>query len=224
MDRRARARELAEEYLNRGDPKGWFEHLYREAEEGNATVPWADCRPNPGLLAFWERQTISSVGKTALTIGCGFGDDAEQLAAWGFQTTAFDVSESAIRSCRQRFPDSKVDYTTADLLRPPDDWIGLFDFVLEAYTLQVLPTYLREQAMQCISSLVRNGGQLLVIARGRDEQDPISQMPWPVTRCELDTFKHFGFEEISFEDYFDLESPPVRRFRGVYKKVSLGCL
>lgn len=219
MDR-ARARELAAKYVARGDHKGWFEQLYREAEEGKAAIPWADFRPNPNLIDFWKRNTASTVGKTALGIGCGLGDDAEQLAAWGFRTTAFDISESAIRACRERFSRSSVSYAVADLFNPPQEWIGAFDFALESYTLQVLPSHLRQQAIRCIADFVREGGHLLTITRGREEQDPIGRMPWPLTRREMDRFKICGLEEISFEDYFDLESPPVRRFRALYKRVS----
>src|ERR1700685_4501513 len=122
MSPRARARELAAESLAKGDPTGWFEQLYREAAEGVSVVPWADLRPNPNLIEFWSRQQIptsgKSEGKTALKIGCGLGDDAEQLAAWGFETTAFDISASAIRACNQRFP-SRVSFHVADILHPP---------------------------------------------------------------------------------------------------------
>lgn len=218
MDR-ARARELAAEYVARGDHKGWFEQLYREAKEGKAGVPWADYRPNPNLIDFWERNTISAAGNTALVVGCGLGDDAEQLAAWGFHTVAFDISESAIRGCRERFSRSSVNYETADLFSAPREWAGAFDFVLESYTLQVLPERLRMRAMRCIATLVRDGGHLLVIARGREEEDPAGKMPWPLTHCELNTFRNCGLEEISFEDYYDCESPPVRRFRALYARI-----
>src|SRR4051794_2481831 len=105
---RKRAWELAEQYLAKGDPTGWFEQLYREAESGQSTIPWADRGPNADLVEFWERQGFSTQGKTALTIGCGLGDDAEQLASWGFDTTAFDIAESAVRACQTRFPATKV--------------------------------------------------------------------------------------------------------------------
>ncbi len=49
---RTRARELAAEFYLKGDPTGWFEPLYREAEAGKSTVPWADLCPNPHLLGF----------------------------------------------------------------------------------------------------------------------------------------------------------------------------
>ena len=81
METRARARELAAEYLAKGEPTGWFEQLYREAEKGAARIPWADLSPNPNLLAFWAKHPIAGAGKRAINIGCGLGDDAEQLAA-----------------------------------------------------------------------------------------------------------------------------------------------
>ena len=107
MKDRARARALAAESLAKGDPTGWFERLYQEAEAGKADISWADLEPNPGLLEFWKAYPLPTAGKTALVIGCGFGDDSEQLAERGFTTTAFDVSTSAIQRCRQRFPSSR---------------------------------------------------------------------------------------------------------------------
>ncbi len=165
MTDRTRARELAAEFLARGDPTGWFEPLYKEAELGAGTVPWAELQPNPNLLQFWKEHRFSSFGKSALKIGCGLGDDAEQLAEWEFATTAFDISESAIRGCRRRFPRSKVQYVTADLLDAPAAWVHGFDFVLESYTLQVLPPELRARAMERVAGFVAEGGKLLAIAR-----------------------------------------------------------
>lgn len=219
-DKRARARQLAAEYAGRGDHTGWFEQLYQEAERGSAKIPWADLQPNPSLLSFRERHAFPVQG-AALKIGCGLGDDAEQLSRWGFETTAFDIAPSAIRQCQRRFPDSRVSYVVADLLSPPEEWRGRFDFVLESYTLQVLPAALRPAAIWHVASFVKPGGHLLVIARARDAADPPGQMPWPLTRDELSEFVRFGLEEQSFEDYVDGEQPPARRFRVYYRKESV---
>ncbi len=221
MEQRARARQLASEYLAKGDPTAWFEQLYREAEEGKSKIPWADYQPNPNLTGFWEAHAIPSAGKNAVTVGCGLGDDAEQIARWGFRTTAFDISQSAIQACKRRFPGSEVDYVAADLLGPPPQWIQHFDFVVESYTLQVLPQYLRRPAMKHLSDLVREQGYLLVVSRGREEHEPAGQMPWPLIRSELDSLEEFGLRTIEFEDYMDRESPPVRRFRGLYQKAEI---
>jgi hypothetical protein len=215
MENRGRARELASEYLAKGDATGWFEQLYQEAETGESVVPWADLQPNPNLVDFWSRCSIPG-SKTALVIGCGWGDDAEQLANWGFETTAFDISPAAIRACKRRFPQSRVQYETANLLCHPPQWIAGFDFVFESYTLQVLPRALRKEAMKSIACLIKAGGYLLVITRGRNAQEAEGSMPWPLTRDELAEFGAFGLREISFEDYMDQETPSVRRLRALY--------
>jgi len=215
---RKRARELAAEYLRKGDPTGWFELLYKEAEQGQNVVPWADRGANPGLLNFWGVNPQATHEKKALVIACGLGDDAEQLAAWGFDTTAFDISETAIRMARQRFPESKVTYAVADLFHPPPEWEQKFDFVFEANTVQALPVTLRAQAIQKIASFVGPGGKLLAIVRGREENEPLEELPWPLTRAEMNEFVSAGLTENSFEECFDKEDQPARRFRVLYSR------
>jgi ubiquinone/menaquinone biosynthesis C-methylase UbiE len=209
---RTRARELAAQSRLAGDPTGWFDQLYREQDEGKQVVPWADCGINPNL------PQLDGAGKRALIVGCGLGDDAEQFASWGFETTAFDVSPAAVRACKKRFPKTQVAYGTADLLHPPPEWTGKFDLVVEIYTLQVLPQELRPQAIRGLAGFAKKGGRVLLIARSRDEDEPEGQMPWPLTRRDLDEFTRLGLQEESFEDFLDRESPPVRRFRAVYLK------
>ena len=215
---RTRARQLASEYADKGDPTGWFEVLYKEAEEGRSVIPWADRGASPGLLEFSAQHPLAAAGKTALVIGCGLGDDAEQLAAWGFATTAFDISATAIRTARKRFPHSSVCYQAADLFQPPPEWQHAFDFVFEANTIQALPTTVRSEAVRRIAGFVRPGGSLLAIVRGREPDEPTGELPWPVTRAELDEFGRAGLREVSLENYFDSEDPPARRFRVLYAR------
>lgn len=218
MGDRTRARELAAEYIVKGDPTGWFEVLYQEAEEGKSIVPWADHGVNSGLIAFWRENPQATDGKKALVIACGLGDDAEQLATWGFETTAFDISETAIRTARKRFPESKVKSRVADLFHPPAEWEQGFDFVFEANTVQALPVKIRAEAIQRIAGFVRPGGKLLAIVRGRELDEPEGELPWPLTRAQMNEFVRAGLTEESFEEYFDNEEPPARRFRGFYKR------
>ncbi len=137
----------------------------------------------------------------ALKVGSGLGDDAEELTRRGCETTAFDISQSAVTRSRVRFPDSAVSYHVADLFSAPPDWQGKFNFVLESYTLQVLPTDLCVEVIQCIASFVAPGGTLLVITRGRDADESGGKMPWPLTKEEIAIFRTHGLKEISFEDY-----------------------
>jgi SAM-dependent methyltransferase len=209
---------LAAEYAGKGDPTGWFEALYKEAEAGKSIVPWADRGANSGLVEFWRANPQATDGKKALVIACGLGDDAEQLAEWGFETTAFDISETAIRTARKRFPKSGVKYSVADLFQPPAKWDRKFDFVFEANTVQALPASMRAQAIQNIAGFVGPGGKLLAIVRGREAHEPEGEMPWPLTRAELGEFVRAGLAEENFEEYFDNEDPPARRFRVIYAR------
>lgn len=156
-------------------------------------------------------------GKSALVTGCGLGDDAEQLAAWGFHTTAFDISDAAIRACQKRFPNSAVNYQVANLLEPPEDWRGRFDFVFELNTLQVLPAALRAQATKNIAGFLRPGGHLLVSALHREPSDPEGEMPWPLTRAEISAFTAYGLEEVLFDILADANEPDARRFRVLFR-------
>ncbi len=216
--KRAKAREIAKQYLDRGNSTEWFEALYSAANGDANIIPWADMAPNPNLVSWLNRQKMSGDGKSALKIGCGLGDDAEELARRGFDVVAFDISETAIKWCNDRFPDSQVKYVVKDLFESPASWNNKFDFVLECYTLQVLPPELRNKAVARIAGFVALGGTLLVICRGRDPEDDSNKMPWPLTKNELDAFKKHGLTEISFEDYMDQEDPPVRRFRIEYHR------
>jgi hypothetical protein len=90
--------------------------------------------------------------------------------------------------------------------------------VLESYTLQVLPPETRARAIPCLIDLLGDGGLLLIIARGRDEHESEGQMPWPLLRRELEEVTRLGMSQVLFEDYFDDEPVPVRRFRALFAK------
>jgi SAM-dependent methyltransferase len=195
-----------------------FESVYVQAQSDPAAISWADLVPNPNLVRWLDGNDVDGAVKQALVVGCGLGDDAEELARRGFETTAFDVSPTAIRWCRRRFPKSDVKYVAADLFRIPRAWGKSFDFVLESYTLQVLPEGLRRQAIPAIAALLAPGGTLLLVARGRDGDDPPGNSPWPLTREELGGFTSLGLVEQSFQDFMDDEVPPVRRFVITYRR------
>lgn len=160
---RTRAGQLAHEFAQRGDATGWFEALYAEAHFDSHAIPWADIVGNPNLLQWLERQNVQGYGQRALVVGCGLGDDAEVLARRGFEVVAFDIAPTAIDWCKKRFPVSPVVYVVADVLDTPTAWEGSFDFVVEAYTLQVLPPHVRKQAITGIAGMVAKKGTLLVI-------------------------------------------------------------
>ncbi len=210
---------IAKDYADRGDPNGWFEEFYAKAEGDIHKVYWADLKPNP-LLLDWiaERRNISD--QHAITIGCGLGDDAEALAQHGYQVTAFDISSSAIAMCQQRFPDSSVEYLVADLFDVPVKWKKGFNLVYECNTIQILKGPSRVQAVNAISDLVAQGGEVLVSCRSRETGDPTDTFPLALDRDEIDGFKRAGLFEAHFKAYDDDQEPPVPHFYAVYRRPS----
>ena len=99
------------------DPTGWFEHLYTQADEGRAAIPWD--LADPHFLLADRAHDLNGEGRNALVVGCGLGRDSEFIATRGYATTAFDIAPTAIATIHRRFPDSPVDYRVADLLSPP---------------------------------------------------------------------------------------------------------
>jgi SAM-dependent methyltransferase len=187
------ARRLAAASLAAGDATGWFDRLYA----AGVGVPWDRGAPHP-LLAGWAEARTLPHGR-ALVVGSGLGADAEFVAGLGLATTAFDISETAIRATRERFPNTAVDYQVADLLDPPAEWAGAFDFVLESYTVQALPEALRAQATAAVASFVAPGGTLLVIAAGREPGEHVQGPPWPLTRDEVEAFSGAALDLVALE-------------------------
>ncbi len=213
---RARVAALARRHLHAGDPLGWFEALYQAADGDAGEIPWADLRPNP-MLERWLAAR-PDLGGTALVVGCGLGDDAEALARAGWTVTAFDVSTTSIAWCRRRFAHSRVDYQVADLLQQPPAWRASFDLVAEIYTLQSLPPSMRPAAIDALIDALRVGGRLLVITRGRDDAATPSGPPWPVSVAELEQLTQRQLSLDRFEDFYDDEAPPQRRFVALYRR------
>lgn len=215
---RERARALARAHLGRGDPLGWFDALYAEADEDPSVVPWADLAPNPHLVRWLDGRSAPGPGARALAVGCGYGDDAEELARRGYETVAFDLSPIAIERCARRFPATSVCYACADLYAYPAEWERFFDLVVEAYTLQVLPPELRPAATARIASLVRPGGTLVVVSRLREPHESEGAMPWPLVRGEVLAFATDGLNLVEYAAFLDDERPPVRRALAAFRR------
>ncbi|MFC6706132.1 class I SAM-dependent methyltransferase [Flexivirga alba] len=170
--------------VNRGSPE-WYAQLYADARAGSSKVMWDHGEPTPYLLD-WLGERFAAGGRRgrAVVIGCAYGDDAEPVASYGFDVTAFDVSVTAVEIALTRNPGSAVDYRHADVVDLPSEWLGAFDLVIECTTLQSLPPELHEAAATSVASLCALDGEVLVIARCPSEVDPPGP-PWLLTEQEV---------------------------------------
>ncbi|MDY6897840.1 MAG: class I SAM-dependent methyltransferase [Cyanobacteriota bacterium] len=201
--------------------QNWFDNIYIKAKGDSNQVPWANMTANAYLKDWLNQHPQFGEGlvRKALVVGCGLGDDAELLAEKGFDVTAFDISSTAIDWCKQRFPDSSVNYVVADLfdLDSSHNWIKNFDFVFEARTIQSLPLKVREQVMEIIAQLVADEGTLLVVTVTRDTPEEPSGPPYPLSLAEVDYFQKLGLQEINRNSYSEKNSRFPKRLRIEYR-------
>jgi ubiquinone/menaquinone biosynthesis C-methylase UbiE len=154
--------------LAEGDPTGWFDRLYAAGSDGHVAMPWDRTEPHPLLVQWAQARDLAGVGRRAIVVGSGLGADAEHVANLGFDTVAFDISETAKRIARERFPRSAVHYVTADLLDLAEEWLRSFDLVVEIITVQALPDPPRRQAIVNVGRLVAPKGIEEIEAFGTD--------------------------------------------------------
>ena len=207
---RERLLKLSEAAETDGEPLRWFEELYAGANRNSNEIPWARMEPHPKMVE-WIANQPDVQGK-ALVIGCGLGDDAEWLSVAGFEVTAFDISESSIQWCKERFPSTAVDYIVADLLNPPEAWFNAFDLVVEIHILQAIPEEVRDPASAQIPGLLNSGGSLLCIGRLAGLQTPNeTPPPWPLSRTWLEG-RFSSLNPTSFQHFTYEESPSIDRY------------
>jgi 2-polyprenyl-3-methyl-5-hydroxy-6-metoxy-1,4-benzoquinol methylase len=97
----------------------------------------------------------------ALDVGCGEGADAHWLAARGWQVTAIDISEVALRRAAAMDVTGRVAWARANLNGAPPP-AGAFDLVSLQYF--PLPHQPHHTALRALLAAVAPGGTLLVAA------------------------------------------------------------
>jgi SAM-dependent methyltransferase len=214
---RARVREIAAEFADRGDQLGWFDEVYKQAAGSTDSIPWADMEPNRFFKAWAEEKDLQGNGRKALVVGCGLGDDAKFLDDLGFDVTAFDISANAIEWARKLHKDTDIQFEVGDLFQPHRGWLGAFQFVLEIYTIQPLPMELRSRAIDAVASFVADGGELVVVCRGRDDGEEVDQLPYPLSKEDLSQFERAGLEQVDFREVKD-DIDDERRFVVHYRR------
>ncbi len=168
-----------------GAPTRWYEELWSAAARDEIDTPWDRAAPNPPVAEHVEAAGPGA-GRRAVVVGAGLGADAELLAARGWETTAFDISPSAVALARARHPGSPVTYRVDDLLDPSRALRGAFDLVVEVFTLQALHPTLRGTADAGVRALLAPGGTALVAQFVREEGAPYTEEPpWLLDEQEV---------------------------------------
>ena len=215
---RERTKELQAEFAQKGDATGWFEALYKEAAGDNEKIPWGDLEPNSYFVRFAEKTNLQGNGRLALVVGCGLGDDAKYLSDLGFRVTAFDISPTAIEWARKIHIKDDINFFTSDLFKTPNEWHQAFDFVLEIYTIQPLPLEMRPTVIDAIANFVVPNGKIVVVTRGRENDEEPPELPWALSKKDLSRFETNRLTQTFFEEMEGTEESPFRRFVVEYER------
>ncbi len=200
-----------------------YETIYANAQGDAALIPWADDDPSPALVNWLNAVAPSLVrcGSRVAVVGCGLGADAREVIRRGYDVTAFDCSETAVRWARSLDPVNDCSYIHADLFDMPARWRHRFDLVVEVNTLQSLRSENRAMAVGSIAGLLSAHGHLLVICRCTTDTPPLDDgPPWPLSETELlETTTLAGLVADGAVCAFDDdETPPVRRMRALFRR------
>src|SRR5262245_11811083 len=94
-------------------------------------TPWKTGQPSTELQRVLAEVAIQPC--RALELGCGTGASAVRLAQHRFDVAPFDLSALAIDRARHRANEAgvRVNFLVADVLKPPTELAGRFDFVFD---------------------------------------------------------------------------------------------
>ena len=209
-----------------GDPLSWFETIYSDANGKIEGIPWANLIPNPNLLSWINAQDDNYFkNKKALIIGCGLGDDAIALSKLGMDVYAFDISETCIKWCQKRFPNSDVRWFVYNLLELPNSWKNNFDLVVEVHILQAVHSKIRNKLAKTLSPLVRQEGNLICIGKKRPENDNVpnpSGPPWPLKKSwligQIKDLNLIGYQIIDDANSSTIINMENQRYIAIFKK------
>ena len=211
-------KQMVKEHHENDEPFSWCDSIYTDAKGDYKAVFWSDLQASPYLIKWLEENKQHAKNKKAIVIGCGVGDDAEALSDYGYEVIAFDISNEAIRLCKNRYPNTKVNYLVANLFDYKESWLENFDLVYECNTIQILPGEYRNKARKAISNLLCKNAHILVSCRSRKKNEKQDEIPLPLDFEEINNFvTKDALTEISFKAYDDSQIPSVPHFFAVYK-------
>jgi cyclopropane fatty-acyl-phospholipid synthase-like methyltransferase len=131
----------------------WDERYQQQPVE---TMPWFYPELDDDLA-----QALDALGLrsgSALDLGTGPGTQAIQLAQHGFDVTATDLSDAAIRlaSARAEIQGLKISWQQDDVLS--SQLTGPFDLIFDRGCFHVLPPERRQDYISTVAGLLKPGG------------------------------------------------------------------
>lgn len=136
-------------------------------------TPWDTGRPSSELMRVVTEDKIAP-GR-ALEIGCGTGTNAVWLAQQGFDVVGMDLSALAIEKAQQRARNAgeRVLFVQGDVLRPPKEISGVFEFFFDRGCYHAVRRADAAGYVATLRGLTRPGSLGLVLTGNpREPHDP----------------------------------------------------
>ena len=169
------------------------QEYFRDAdysEDAEQAIPWdLFGRPQPPVRNAAQDGAFGKPGTVILDCGCGAGDNANWLAARGFDVIGFDLSPSAIDTAKTRAAGmtseiseakgaveftlgSAIDLQSAARVNERARELGGFEVALDSALLHCLDDEAQQKYVDGLAPLVRNGGMLYVGCFSDRNPDP----------------------------------------------------
>lgn len=134
-----------------------------DADYQNGTDVWDLGGPHPTF----KRLAASGGFKPGrmLVLGAGRGYDAREFARNGFQVTALDFSQTAVREMgRLSESDAPVELLQHDMFNLPDEMNAAFDYLLEYVTFCAIDPARRAEFADMVKRVLKPGGLYISLA------------------------------------------------------------
>lgn len=143
--------------MNKREFPNW-EQLYRE--KNVESMPWFSPELDSDLDQALTKLNLNA--GTALDLGTGPGTQAIALAERGFQVTATDVSDTAVRNVLAKAQEKGLNINPKqdDVLNTQLD--QTFDFIFDRGCFHVLSPESRQEYVQVVDRLLKPGGYLFL--------------------------------------------------------------
>ena len=171
-------------------------------------IPWDSGKPSEELIRVLKAAKLT--GKTALEIGCGTGTNAIELARRGFEVTAVDCVEAAIRIARGKASEAQVNvnFRVADVLTQALG--GPYDVLFDRGVYHALRMVDLAKFQNMLKRVTRRGSWCLCLA-GNAKETKSEKGPPVVTEREIRA--EFGplFEIVELREFrFATNQPDFR--------------
>jgi len=127
---------------------------------------------NPCLAATRAAGVFRANGARKILVpGCGYGRNSSYLAVQGFQVSAFDISDEAIKLAKEMAEGKTlpVEYRQADVLEV--EIRDTFDGILSINMLHLFDEQNREKILQKFQAVLKEGGILVLTSMSVNDPD-----------------------------------------------------